>query len=248
MSFLEHLEELRGALIHSILFIVVAAVVSWPLSGWLQEYVIRHVTSDLGGIIFMAGKPLGPLTARLKVTLAAACLIAAPLVLSRLWMFVAPGLLRKEKRLAIPALVVSIGLFYAGFLLSFLLLGPRVPSILLEFSTPSVQNMVGIDDVMSLILSLSFACGLVGEVPLVITFLSWVGILSPMALVRQWRLAVVLILIAAALVTPGDYGITMLLIALPIAGLYVMSVFLAFLVTRKRRGPKPPGIHPSRNA
>ena len=246
MTFLEHLEELRGALLHSILFIVLAAVVSWPLSGWLQEYVIRHVSSNLGDVTFMAGKPLGPLAARLKVTLAAACLIAAPLVLTRLWMFVAPGLLKKERKLVVPVLVISIGLFYAGFLLSFAFLGPQVPSILLEFSTPSVQNMVAIDDVMSLILSLSFACGLVGEVPLVLTFLAWAGIVSPMALVRGWRLAVVLILIAAALVTPGDYGITMLLIALPIAGLYVISVFLAFLVTRKRRRMKP-DIEPPQN-
>ena len=94
------------------------------------------------------------------------------------------------------------------------------------------------DDVMSLVLSLSVACGIVGEVPLVLTFLAWIGIISPESLVRHWRLAVVLILIAAAVVTPGDYGITMLLIALPIAGLYVISIFLAYLVTRKRRAAR----------
>jgi sec-independent protein translocase protein TatC len=237
MSFLEHLEELRGALIHSIIFIVVAAAIAWPLSAWLQEFVIRHVKGDMSDAVFIAGKPLGPLGARLKVTLAAACLLAAPAVLVRMWMFVAPGLLKREKKLVIPVLFASIVLFYTGFLASFLILGPQVPSILLGFGTPSVQNFVAIDEVMSLILTLSLACGLVGEVPLVLMFLVWAGIVQPRTLVKQWRLAVVLILVTAALITPGDYGITMLLIALPIAGLYVVSVFLAFLVARKPRVP-----------
>lgn len=235
MSFLEHLEDLRRALIHSILFLAIAAAIAWPLSGWLQEFVIQHVKGSASGVVFMAGKPLGPLSARLKVTLAGAIMIAAPLILFRLWLFIAPGLLRREKRVAIPVMVSSVLLFYGGFLASFLYMGPTVPDILLGFGTKSVQNYLAIDDVMSLILTLSLACGLVGEVPLVLTFLAWVGILSPEALVRQWRLAVVVILIVAALVTPGDYGITMLLIALPIAGLYIISIFLAFLVTRNRR-------------
>ncbi len=238
MSFLEHLEELRSALIHSILFIVVAAIIAWPVSGWLQEFVISHVGPTGSGVVFMAAKPLGPLAARLKVTLAAAALLAAPAVFYRLWMFVAPGLLKRERRMILPVLAVSLVLFYSGFLLSFLIMGPQVPTILLGFSTPSVQNYLSIDDVMSLVLSLSLACGLVGEVPLVITFLVWIGILDPQTLIRQWRIAVVAILVVAALVTPGDYGVTMLLIALPIAGLYVVSVFVAVLIARRRRKPR----------
>lgn len=235
MTFLEHLEELRKALIHSVIFLVLAAAAAWPISGWLQEFVITHVQSRVGDVVFMAGKPLGPLSARLKVTLAAALLLAAPLILFRLWLFIAPGLLRKEKRLAIPVMAISVLLFYSGFLAAFLIMGPQIPEILLGFGTPSVRNFLAIDDVMSLVLTLSLACGLVGEVPLVLTFLAWTGFLSPETLVRQWRIAVVLILVAAAIITPGDYGITMLLIALPIAGLYVVSIFLAFLVTKNRR-------------
>ncbi|MDZ4804781.1 MAG: twin-arginine translocase subunit TatC [Candidatus Eisenbacteria bacterium] len=238
MSFLDHLEELRRAVLHSVIVLVVAGAVAWPASGWLQEFVITHVSGRVDNMVFMAGKPLGPLSARLKVTLAAALLMAAPLILFRLWMFVAPGLKTTERRYAVPVIATSVLLFHAGFLLSFFIMGPQVPEILLGFGTKSVQNFLAIDDVMSLVLSLSVACGIVGEVPLVLTFLAWIGIISPESLVRQWRLAVVLILIAAAVVTPGDYGITMLLIALPIAGLYVISIFLAYLVTRKRRAAR----------
>src|SRR6185436_10844395 len=105
------------------------------LSAWLQEFVIHHVKGDLPDIIFFAGKPLGNLSARLKVTLAAACLIAAPLVLVRIWMFVAPGLLKREKKMVLPILAVSIVLFYAGFLASFVYMGPQIPRILLGFGT-----------------------------------------------------------------------------------------------------------------
>ena len=235
MSFLQHLEELRKAILHSVIVLVVAAALAWPISGWLQEFVITHVTGRMDDVVFMAGKPLGPLSARLKVTLAAALLLAAPFVLFRLWLFVAPGLKTTERKYALPIIATSVVLFYGGFLASFFYMGPQVPEILLGFGTESVRNFIAIDDVMSLVLSLSVACGIVGEVPLVLTFLSWIGIISPESLVRQWRIAVVLILIAAAVVTPGDYGITMLLIALPIAGLYVISIFLAVLVTRRRR-------------
>lgn len=238
MTFLQHLEELRRAIVHCVIFLAVAAAVAWPVSGWLQEFVLSHVQSRVGDVVFMAGKPLGPLAARLKVTLAAALMLAAPFILFRLWLFVAPGLLTKERRYAVPVIASSVLLFYAGFLSAFLLMGPQVPEILLGFGTESVRNYLAIDDVMSLVLSLSVACGVVGEVPLVLTFLAWVGILEPAALVRQWRMAVVLILVAAAIVTPGDYGITMLLIALPIAGLYVVSIFLAYLVTRRRRAAR----------
>lgn len=238
MSFLDHLEELRRAVLHSVIVLLVAAAVSWPASAWLQEFVITHVSSQVDNMVFMAGKPLGPLSARLKVTLAAALLLAAPLILARLWMFVAPGLKTTERRYALPVIATSVILFHAGFLSAFFFMGPQVPEILLGFGTKSVQNFLAIDDVMSMVLSLSVACGIVGEVPLVLTFLAWVGIISPESLVRQWRIAVVLIMIAAAMVTPGDYGITMLLIALPIAGLYVISIFLAYLFTRKRRAAR----------
>lgn len=238
MGFLDHLEELRKALIHCIFFLAVAAAVAWPLSARLQEYVIQHVTSGPGAVEFIAGKAMGPLSARLKVMLAAALLLAAPAILIRLWMFVGPGLLRKEKKIVIPSIAISVLLFYAGFVAAFVYMGPQIPQILLGFSTESVKNVVAVDDVMSLVLTLSLSCGLVGEVPLVIVFLAWAGIVTPAALIRQWRIAVVVIMIAAAVITPGDYGITMLLVALPIAGLYIVSILLAAFVTRKRR-PRP---------
>ena len=237
MSFLEHLEALRSAIMHSIFFLIAACAVAWPISARLQEFIIKHVTSGPGDIEFIAGEALGPLSARVKVMLAAAIILAAPAILIRLWMFVGPGLLRKEKKVVIPAIAASVALFYAGFILSFLYMGPSVPGILLGFSTASVKNMVGINDVMSLVLTLSLSCGLVGEVPLVIVFLAWVGIVTPGALLRQWRIAIVVILIIAAVITPGDYGVTMLLVALPIVGLYLVSILLAWFVTRKRRRP-----------
>ena len=237
MSFLEHLEALRSAIMHSIFFLIAACAVAWPISARLQEFIIKHVTSGPGDIEFIAGEALGPLSARIKVMLAAAIILAAPAILIRLWMFVGPGLLRKEKKVVIPAIAASVGLFYAGFILSFLYMGPSVPGILLGFSTSSVRNMVGINDVMSLVLTLSLSCGVVGEVPLVIVFLAWVGIVTPGALLRQWRIAIVVILIIAAVITPGDYGVTMLLVALPIVGLYLVSILLAWFVTRKRRRP-----------
>lgn len=225
------------ALLHSVIFLIIAAALAWPISAELQEYVIRHVTSGPAGVEFIAGKALGPLSARLKVMLAAALMLAAPAILIRLWMFVGPGLMRREKKVVIPSIVASVLLFYAGFLAAFIYMGPQMPGILLGFSTPSVRNVVAVDDVMSLVLTLSLSCGLVGEVPLVIVFLSWVGIVTPSALVRQWRMALVVIMIASALITPGDYGITMLLVALPIAGLYIISILLAAFVTRNRRRP-----------
>jgi len=237
MSFLDHLEALRSAIMHSLFFLIGACALAWPISARLQEFIIRHVTSGPGNIEFIAGEALGPLSARLKVMLAAAIILAAPAILIRLWMFVGPGLLRKEKKIVIPAIAVSVALFYAGFILSFLYLGPSIPGILLGFSTESVKNVIGINNVMSLVLTLSLSCGLVGEVPLVIVFLAWAGIVTPGALLRQWRIAIVVILIVAAVITPGDYGITMLLVALPIVGLYLISILLAWFVTRKRKRP-----------
>lgn len=237
MSFLEHLEALRSAIMHSLFFLIAACLPAWFVSAHLQEFIIRHVTSGPGDVQFIAGEAMGPLSARVKVMLAAALMLAAPAILTRLWMFVGPGLLRKEKKIVIPTIAASVGLFYTGFILSFMYMGPQVPGILLGFSTPSVKNVIGINDVMSLVLTLSLSCGLVGEVPLVIVFLAWVGIVSPGMLMRQWRIATVVILIVAAVITPGDYGITMLLVALPIVGLYLISILLAWFVTRNRKRP-----------
>lgn len=229
MSFLEHLEELRQVIIHSLIFLAVASCACWILSGPAVDLLV----APIGKAVFI--NPAEAFTVRLKLAFVLGALVSLPFVFFRVWKFIVPGLLRREKTAFLPLVIFSTLLFYAGVAFSYFMLIPVVMKILIAFGTSRVEPMISINSYVSLIIQLTFSMGLVFQFPLVVAALTWMGILSPDYLLNKWRYAVVIIFIIGAVVTPGD-GPSQLVVAFPITGLYFLSILVSMAVKRRKEG------------
>jgi sec-independent protein translocase protein TatC len=228
MPFLEHLEELRKVLLDSLIAVFIGAIGCWFVSERIAEFLIRPV----GETVFLA--PAEALTTRIKISVVAGFMVVLPFILFRVWRFVLPGLLEKERSLVFPLVSSSVALFFLGVAFCYLVLIPIVMEILLGFGTETLQPMISVGKYLSFVLKFSLTFGIVFQLPLVIVALTWAGIISTGSLVKTWRYAVVAILIACAALTPPDV-VSQLTMAGPVALLYFGSILLARFVERRRR-------------
>ena len=233
MTIVEHLEELRSRILRMLLAFGVAAVVAWfaynPILGFLTTplrhlpqaaQVIRH-----GQLIVTS--PTEPLFIRLKVVSFAALALALPVVLWQLWRFIAPGLYSNEKRYAIPFVGSALVLFVAGVAVAFATL-PAALHFLTDFSGGRIELLPRASEYLSFVLLLILAFGVAFEFPMLLVALSLVGVISSRNMRRWRRPAWVLILIVAGALTPAQDPITQVLLAIPMAILYELTI----LVTR----------------
>lgn len=229
MSFLDHLDDLRKVIVHSAAAFLLAMVVCWFFSGRLLEFLIRPLPVE--SLVFT--DPIEAFMVRVRVSVAMALMISFPIILFRVWAFVAPGLFAHERKKILPFVVGSSALFYAGVVFCYLVLIPIVLDFLLGFRTPRLNPMISVDSYLSFVARLCIAFGAVFQLPIVVLVLSLLGIVTPFWLLRQWRYGVVGIAIAAAVFTPPDV-ISMIAMGVPLLVLYAASVALAFVVVRKK--------------
>lgn len=229
MSFLDHLDDLRKVIVHSAAAFLLAMVVCWFFSGRLLEFLIRPLPVE--SLVFT--DPIEAFMVRVRVSVAMALMISLPIILFRVWAFVAPGLFAHERKKILPFVVGSSALFYAGVVFCYLVLIPIVLDFLLGFRTPRLNPMISVDSYLSFVARLCIAFGAVFQLPIVVLVLSLLGIVTPFWLLRQWRYGVVGIAIAAAVFTPPDV-ISMIAMGVPLLVLYAASVALAFVVVRKK--------------
>jgi len=230
MSMIEHLEELRRVLIYSFGAMLVATVLCWFFSAQLLELLIIPIREQ--GVFFNA--PNEAFLTRLKISAICGLFLILPFIFYQIYSFIIPGLYESERKVMTPLLVFSTGLFYAGVTFSFLVVTPQVMKFMLAFGTETMQPLIGIGPYFAFVARLSLAFGVVFELPLVVLFLSMAGLVNPRMLLRTWRYALIIIVVFAAVLTPPDV-ISQMMMALPVVVLYISSVLIAILVTRKRR-------------
>ncbi len=229
MPFLEHLEELRKVILHSLAAIGIAAIISWSLTNRVLTWLIAHTT---GHAIFT--RPEGAFMARFKVSLVLGALIVAPYVFYRIWSFIGPGLLAKERKIVFPGVVASLTLFYCGLVFSFLVMTPLMVKVLVGFGTANLTPQTEIQFLLDFVFMGGLASGLIFQLPLFIGFLTWIGLLSPALLFKYWRHSIVAIFIIAAILTPAD-PISQLVLAAPLLVLYGLSLILASGIHKARK-------------
>lgn len=230
MSFLEHLDELRGVLVQSLIAFLVASIVIWFFSARVLDLLIDDIPVD--NLNFFA--PSEAFMARLKMSFALGLMVAFPLILAKVWRFVAPGLFASERTRVYPFLVTSSVLFYAGVVFCYVILIPIVLDFLLGFGTEKLSPLISVSEYFTFVARLCFTFGIVFQLPIIVLVLTAIGVVSPRFLLRQWRYAVVVVFVVAAVLTPPDPA-SQLLMALPVLLLYIGSVLVAFAVVRKKK-------------
>ena len=239
MSFLEHLDELRTRLTVSALALLGGFLVAFAFSGYVFDFIMRPLQEALppGGQLVYT-EPAEAFLLYLKIAALAGTVLAAPIVMWQLWLFIAPGLYTNEKRYAIPFVLLSSVFFVSGAAFSHYLVFPFAWRFFASFGSDYVEFMPRIAPAFSLYAKLALAMGAVFQMPTLVLFLARMGVVTAGFLVRQIKYAILVIFILAAILTPGPDVVSQLLMAGPMILLYALSILIAWVFGRKRRkGP-----------
>jgi sec-independent protein translocase protein TatC len=227
MPFLSHLEELRKRLIACAIAAGAGFVISYIFAERLFQLLILPLKAQLpeGDRLIYTNLPEMFLT-YLKSALVAGILISSPYIFYQLWMFVAPGLYHKERKYVVPFVVFSTILFVGGSLFGYFVVFPFGFKFFLGFSNDSIQALPSVKQYFSFSIKLLFAFGLVFELPVVVFFLTKIGVMTPELMKRKRKYAILMTFIMAAILTPPDV-ITQLMMAGPLILLYEISILVA---------------------
>ena len=228
MPLTAHLAELRQRLIWCLLALCAGFIVCYFFSDKIVA-ALQSPPTLVGRPVKVPLQIIAPAEAfmtYIKVGLIAGLFLVLPVILYQLWKFVAPGLLEHEKKYTVPFLVGSAGLFYGGGVIFYLVL-PFIIHFLLSFATGDIRALLSVGYYVTFCVRLMIAFGLVFQLPIVVVFLTQLGLLSSRILVRYFRHAVVLIFILAAVLTPTTDPLSLLFMVLPMLLLYGLSILAA---------------------
>jgi sec-independent protein translocase protein TatC len=240
MPIMEHLRELRVRIVRSLLAVVVGTIVILaaydPVKRFLtQPY--RNLCStnpefNCDGSLFALG-PLDGFSARMKVAAYGGLILALPVLLWQIWQFVVPALSKKEKRYAVPFITSSLVLFAAGGTLAYWTLDKAL-EFLISWSGSDVNQAYQITKYISLVTFMMLAFGVGFLSPVLLVFLQLANIVQPRTLIKQWRIAIMLIFVGAAVITPSGDPFTLMALSGPLTVLYLLSILVGWLLVRHR--------------
>ena len=241
MGFLDHLEELRRRIIYSIISVAVGFCVCW----WKVERIYDFIQKPIMDALQRNGmaeklvylNPTEPFNLYLKIAALAGLFLTCPFVLYQVWMFISPGLYRKEKKYVVPFMISTITLFVCGGYFGYKIVYPAALNFLIDFGK-QFKPMITINEYTSLFLSIILGMGLIFEMPILVFFLSLMGIVSAGFMWKNFRYSILIIFIIAAIVTPTTDILNMCIFAAPMIALYAVSIGVAWLVHPKQRAAR----------
>jgi sec-independent protein translocase protein TatC len=234
IPFTAHLEELRKRLIISFIAVGIGFALCYGFKEWLFQILTQPLISVMqdGETLIYTGLPEAFFTF-LKVSFLGGLMIASPVIIYQFWMFVAPGLYDREKRLLLPIVFLSTLFFVGGALFGYFIVFPYGFQFFLGFATETIRPMPSMKEYLSFSAKLLLAFGLVFELPLVITFLARLGMVTVPFLKKNRKYALLLFFVGAAILTPPDV-VTQIMMALPLMLLYEISIIGARIFGRKK--------------
>ncbi|MCB0381905.1 MAG: twin-arginine translocase subunit TatC [Psychroserpens sp.] len=257
MSFLDHIEDLRWHLIRITLSVLICATVAFIFSGFIFEHIIFAPkrmdfptykwlcqASQFIGIndtTFCAAEfpfkvqsrtMAGQFSADIWTSIFAGVIVAFPYVIYQLWSFISPGLRSDERKYSKGFIFMTSFLFFLGVLFGYYVVTPLSINFLGNYSvSPEISNEFDISSYISIIRSSSLASGLVFELPIIIYFLTKVGLVTPQIMKKYRKFALVIVLVLSAIITPPDLA-SQIIVAIPILILYQVSIYISKVVLR----------------
>ena len=237
MTFFEHLTELRKRIINSLISIGIGAGIGWFAAPYFVTWITRPMLKALSDAHLdpklVYTHPAGYLNLLITLSVYLGLVIASPWILYQIWLFVAPALYRHERKAITGFLFSTVFLFLAGIAFGYFVSMPYVLHFLISFQGPVVP-LISINEYFDLILLVLLGLGLVFELPVLIFVLSLFGIVTPKFLLDNFRYAILVIAILAAILTPTPDAMTMLVFMAVLVGLYFLGVGVSWLVVRRR--------------
>ena len=237
MPFLDHLEELRWRIIYSLAAIVICVGVGFWVT--LQFDLVKILANPILPLLpehkLFFTHPSDKFSITVNTAMTFGIVLAAPVVLYQVWLFLAPALHRHEKRVALGFLFSGTALFIAGAALAFLVVVPLALPWLMGFGTEAMVPLITAEEYFGFVFAMVLTFGLSFELPIVVFALAALGLVTPAFLAKYRRHAIVLIVIAGAFLTPGDMVWTTIALSVPLYALYELSVLAAFVIDRRRK-------------
>jgi sec-independent protein translocase protein TatC len=235
MGFLEHLDELRTRIIRAGVATGLGMLIAFAFYQQLGDFVLQPIVASLpAGSALVYIKPGEGFSFYLYVSLIAGLLLAAPFVMYQVWRFIAPGLYANEKKMAIPFVALTSAGSAGGALFSHYVLFPALMTFYGGFSSARMKFMPGVEDTVDLYLKMMLGMVVVFQIPTVVYFLAKMRLVTGRFLWRNFKYAVLLIFIAAAVLTPSTDPWNQIVFAAPMMGLYLLSIGIAWLVAPGR--------------
>ncbi len=235
MSFLEHLDELRSRLLRCVLAYIAVFAACWYWSAPLLRFLLRpmeeHLKGGAGDIVFI--NVTEPFFIYMKASALVAIFLASPWILYQLWGFVSPGLYRHERMMVLPFLFFGTAFFLAGGAFGYYVAIPRAAGWLIALGQ-DYRAALTLRSAFQFVSWILLGLGAVFELPILIFFLARLGVVTPGFLMRHFRVAVILMAVIAAVITPTGDMLTMSIFAGPMILLYLLGVAIAWLFGGKR--------------
>ena len=236
MSFLEHLDELRKRIVNSLISLCVGVAIVAFFIDDIYSFVMLPLRQMLRpGETLIYTYPTEAFMLYLRIALIAGLFVAAPLIFWQVWLFVAPALYAKERRYAIPFIVLSSVGVIAGAAFSHYVAFPLMWRFFASFSNDMVAFMPRIEDAFSLYMRMLLGMAVVFQMPALVFFLARMGVVTARWMILQFKYAVLVIVIVAAVITPSSDIASQLIVAAPMLVLYVLSIGIAAAFGKKRQ-------------
>ena len=231
MPFMEHLGELRTRIMRSLYFLLGGLLIAFPFSEKITDFLARPVTKLGYKLVFTA--PAEAFWVQMKVALICGLFISAPGILYQVWAFIAPGLHAHERKYAVPFVVIGSLMFIAGGAFSLFVVTPYAIAFLLSYARETLQPMITLENHVDFLLKFTLAFGLVFELPLIITLLARMGVVTTKQLSKNRKYAILGAFIAGAVLTPTPDAFNQTLMAGPLILLYEVGIVCARIFGRR---------------
>lgn len=234
MSIWEHIAELRSRLIKVILAVVVGGFAGWFLYPYVLNFLQKPFCEVQAECQFIATEPLQAFGLRIKMSAYIGVAAAMPVILWQVWRFITPGLHTHEKKYAIPFMVSALSLFALGATVAYVTLNPTL-QFLTSIGGSDITPFYTAESYVTLTIWMMLAFGVGFEFPVVIVALQMLNVITPRQLIGWWRMAIVLIAVIAAVITPSGDPISMFALGIPMLVLYILSIGVGALILTIRR-------------
>lgn len=247
MPLMEHLHELRSRLIWALGTTIVTVLACMSLADHIWAFIVAPMNQALqetGRGTMAMTDPLEGFMTYLKVAALAGVALASPMIFYQIWKFVAPGLYPKEQKAIVPLVISSTVLFLLGVAFGYFVIFQYAFPYFLQITTEDVEAVLSINSYLDMASKLLFAFGICFQMPVVVWFLSRIGLINHRDMIKGFRYSVVGIFVVAAILTPPDV-MSQTLMAMPLLVLYGLSIFVAYFVSTKPVNPPELATNPA---
>jgi sec-independent protein translocase protein TatC len=235
MTFLEHLDELRKRITHAVGGLLVGFIISFAFINRIFDVVYQRLAAVIPGGKLVYTEAPEMFMLYIKIAALTGVLIASPYIMLQVWLFIAPGLYAKEKKLAIPFVLSSSSLFIGGALFSHYFVFPAAWNFFASFGNEYVEFLPRVDPIFGMYVKLMLGIGLTFQLPVLMFVLARLGIVTAGFLLRNFKYAVLLIFVFAAVITPDGNPVTQLMVGGPMVVLYVLGIGAAWLFGKSKK-------------